>query len=87
MNDKNEDAKNCIQTFYKIRNSEYTNRFENIVLKNYIQNYDFESSDDEAELKADRYQTVYDTLDDDLLEFRERSSSKGVDTNDATTEI
>ena len=28
-----------------------------------------------------------DSLDDLLLEFRERSSSKGVDTNDATTEI
>jgi hypothetical protein len=39
-----------------------------IVLKNYIQNYEFESTDDDAEINADRYSTIYDTLDDDLLD-------------------
>lgn len=42
-------------------------KVSDVVLKNYNQNYEFESTDDDAELKADRYQTIYDSLDDDLL--------------------
>jgi hypothetical protein len=42
-------------------------KVSDIVLKNYNQNYEFESTDDDAGLKADRYQTIYDSLDDDLL--------------------
>jgi hypothetical protein len=53
-----------------------------IVLKNYIQNYDFESSDDEAELKADRYQTIYDTLDDDLLDHMVKQGILSTDEKD-----
>jgi hypothetical protein len=53
-----------------------------IVLKNYIQNYDFESSDDDAELKADRYQTIYDTLDDDLLDHMVKQGILSTDEKD-----
>jgi hypothetical protein len=43
-------------------------KISDVVLKNYDQNYEFESTDDDAEIKADRYSTIYDTLDDDLLD-------------------
>jgi hypothetical protein len=44
-------------------------QISDVVLKNYNQNYEFESTDDDAEIKADRYSTIYDTLDDDLLDY------------------